>query len=53
MCTFPNSPRLHKGAMALRYAQSSAVQRVIMLKCNPDMLTRTLQSGVVPGGSDK
>jgi hypothetical protein len=49
MPTFPNSPCLHKRGMVLRYAESSAVQRVIM----PNMLTRTLQSGVVPRGSDK
>jgi hypothetical protein len=53
MLTFPNSPRLHKAAIVLRYAKSSAVRRVIMLTCNSDMLTRTLQSGEVPGGLDK
>jgi hypothetical protein len=54
MLTFPNSPRLHKAAIVLRYAESSAVRRVVMLTCNSDMLTRTLQSWVVvPGGLDK
>jgi hypothetical protein len=43
MTTFPNSPRLLKGAIVLIDPETSAVQRKISLQYNPDTLTRTLQ----------
>jgi hypothetical protein len=54
MTTFPNSPRLIKGGIALLDAGSGTVQRVIALQYNPDTLTRTLQAqGVGAEGGDR
>jgi hypothetical protein len=41
--TFPNSPRLLKGGLALIDPASSAMQRIIALQYNPDTLSRSLQ----------
>lgn len=43
MTTFPGSPRLLKGGIVLIDADTSAVQRIIVLQYNPDTLTRKLQ----------
>ena len=43
MSTFPGSPRLLKGGIAVLDPVSGAVLRVINLQYNPDTLTRTLQ----------
>ncbi len=43
MSSFPGSPRLLKGGIALIDHDTSAVLRVIALQYNPDTLTRTLQ----------
>ncbi len=45
MSSFPGSPRLLKGGIALVNPQSSNVELVIPLQYNPDTLTRTLQPG--------
>ena len=41
--TFPASPRLLKGGLVLIDADTSAIQRIIVLQYNPDTLSRTLQ----------
>ncbi len=43
MTTFPNAPNVLKGGIVLIDAQSSRVQRIIVLQYNPDSLNRTLQ----------
>ncbi len=43
MTTFPRSPKLLKGGVALIDPESAAVQRVIVLQYNPTSLTRSLQ----------
>jgi hypothetical protein len=43
MTTFPGSPRVVKGGIALIDPNSGAVQRIIALQYNPDTLTRSLQ----------
>jgi hypothetical protein len=43
MSSFPNSPRLLKGGIALLDPDSGAVRRIIILQYNPDTLTRSLQ----------
>src|SRR5688572_117295 len=43
MTTFPGSPRLVKGGLALLDPQTSAIQRIITLQYNPETLSRTLQ----------
>jgi hypothetical protein len=55
MTTFPGSPRLLKGGIALLDAESSAVLRIIALQYNPDTLTRTLQvqGAGAEGGGDR
>jgi len=53
MSTFPNSPRLIKGGIALIDADTSAVQRIIPLQYNPDTISRTLQVQSVGEGSDR
>jgi len=47
MASFANSPRLLKGGLVLIDADSSAVQRIIVLQYNPDTLSRTLQPQAV------
>jgi hypothetical protein len=44
MTTFPNSPRLLKGGIALIDSDSGSVQRIIVLQYTPDTITRTLQA---------
>ncbi len=53
MSTFPNSPRLLKGGLVLLDADTSAVQRVIVLQYNPDTLSRTLAPQTVKEGGDR
>ena len=53
MTTFPNSPRLLKGGLVLLDADTSAVQRVIVLQYNPDTLSRTLAAQTVKEGGDR
>ena len=43
MTTFPGSPRLLKGGIALLHPTSGAVLHILPLQYNPDTLTRTLQ----------
>jgi hypothetical protein len=53
MTTFPGSPRLIKGGLALLHPTSGAVLRILPLQYNPDTLTRTLQiKGVGAEGGD-
>jgi len=53
MSTFPNSPRLLKGGLVLIDADTSAVQRIIVLQYNPDTLSRTLQPQAVKESGDR
>mgnify|MGYP001579870575 CR=1 FL=1 len=53
MTTFPNSPRLLKGGIALIDPDTSAVLRVISLQYNPDTLSRTLQVRGVDESTDR
>jgi hypothetical protein len=53
MTTFPNSPRVLKGGIVLIDAESSAVQRVIVLQYNPDTLSRTLAPQTVKESGDR
>jgi hypothetical protein len=53
MTTFPNSPRLLKGGLVLIDADTSAVQRIIVLQYNPDTLSRTLQPQTVKESGDR
>jgi hypothetical protein len=43
MSTFPNSPKLVRGALVLVDPSSGAVRRVITLQYNPDSISRSLQ----------
>ena len=51
MTTFPGSPRLLKGGIVLLDADTSVVQRIIVLQYNPDSLSRSLQPQVIAGES--
>ena len=53
MSTFSNSPRLVKGGLVLIDADTSAVQRIIVLQYNPDSLSRTLQPQAVKESGDR
>ena len=53
MTTFPNSPRVIKGGIVLIDADTSAVQRIIVLQYNPDTLSRTLQPQTVKESGDR
>ncbi len=53
MSTFPNSPRLVKGGLALLDPSTSAVVRIVPLQYNPDTITRTLQPQNVKEGGDR
>jgi hypothetical protein len=53
MTIFPNSPRVLKGGIVLIDAESSAVQRVIVLQYNPDTLSRTLAPQTVKESGDR
>lgn len=49
MSTFPGSPRLLKGGIALVNPRSSTIELIIPLQYNPDTITRTIQPGNVGG----
>jgi hypothetical protein len=49
MTGFPGSPRVLKGGLILIDPVSGAIQRVIALQYNPDLLTRSLQPQGVGG----
>ncbi|MCI0698647.1 hypothetical protein L0337_42450 [candidate division KSB1 bacterium] len=52
--TFPNSPRLFRGALVLLDPDNGRLQRIITLQFNPETLTRTLQVQSVQGeGGDR
>lgn len=53
MTTFPGSPRLIHGGIALIDPATSAVQRIIVLQYNPETLTRTLQVQSAGEGADR
>jgi hypothetical protein len=53
MTTFPNSPRVLKGGIVLIDAETSAVQRIIVLQYNPDTLSRTLAPQTVKESGDR
>ena len=53
MTTFANSPRLLKGGLVLIDADTSVVQRIIVLQYNPDTLSRTLQPQAVKESGDR
>lgn len=50
---FPKSPRLFKGAIILKDANTGVLQRIISLQYNPGTLTRTLQMQGGDGGGDR
>jgi len=51
MSAFPGSPRVLKGGLVLIDPVSGAIQRVIALQYNPELLTRTLQPQSVGGSA--
>jgi hypothetical protein len=51
--SFPNSPRLLKGGIALIDPDTSAVLRIIGLQYNPDTLSRSLQIKAHSEGGDR
>lgn len=54
MTTFPGSPRILKGGIALLDPSRGTVLRTIVLQYNPDTLTRTLQvQGAGAGDGDR
>jgi hypothetical protein len=53
MTTFPNSPKLIKGGIALIDPQSAQVKTIISLQYNPESLTRTLQIQGITEGADR
>lgn len=54
MTTFPGSPRVLKGGIALLDSTRGTVLRTIVLQYNPDTLTRTLQvQGATTGEGDR
>ena len=53
MSTFPGSPRILKGGIALIDPVSAAVQRIIVMQYNPDTVTRTLQPQGVSDSADR
>ncbi len=52
MTTFPNSPRLLKGAI-VSLTPAGSPGRVIVFQYNPDALTRTLTARMMAGEADK
>jgi hypothetical protein len=46
MTTFPNSPRLDKGAIVWTVPGSTAVERIMALHYHPDTFSRTLQGEI-------
>jgi hypothetical protein len=53
MTSFPGSPKLLKGGIALLDPDSGGVQRIIILQYNPDTLTRSLQIKTPSEGGDR
>ena len=53
MSSFPGSPHLLKGGIALLDPQSAAVLRIIALQYNPDTLSRTLQANGIGESGDR
>jgi hypothetical protein len=53
MTSFPNSPRLIKGGLMLLDPQTGAVERIITLQYNPDMLSRSLQIKTPPESGER
>lgn len=53
MTTFPGSPRLVKGGIALLDPTTGIVRRIIALQYNPDSMSRTLQAQAVGAGGDR
>jgi hypothetical protein len=53
MTTFPNSPRLLKGGVALLSPDDSSVIRMIALQYNPDTVTRRLEPRAVSAEGDR
>lgn len=53
MTTFPGSPQVIKGGIALVDPSSGALQRLIVLQYNPDTLTRTLQIQSIGESAEK
>src|SRR6185369_10478158 len=53
MSTFPGSPRLLKGGIALLDPVTAAVLRVIALQYNPDTLSRTLAPKTAKESGDR
>ena len=53
MTSFPGSPRVVKGGIALIDPNSGAVQRIIALQYNPDTLTRSLQVQSMGDNADR
>jgi hypothetical protein len=51
MTTFPGSPRLLRGGIVLLDAETSAIQRIIVMQYNPDTITRSLQPQAIGGES--
>jgi hypothetical protein len=49
MTTFPGAPRTQNAGLVLIDPQSAAIQRVIVLQYNPDMLTRSIQAQTLAG----
>ena len=52
MTTFPNSPRLLKGAI-VSLKPTGSLGQVIVFQYNPDMLTRTVTARMIGGEGDK
>jgi hypothetical protein len=53
MTTYPNSPRILKGALVLIDPETTRVQRIISLQYNPDSLSRTFQIQGSGEGGDR
>jgi hypothetical protein len=49
MTTFPGAPRVQNAGLVLIDPQSAAIQRVIVLQYNPEMLTRSIQAQTLGG----
>jgi hypothetical protein len=49
MTTFPGAPKTQNAGLVLIDPQSAAIQRVIVLQYNPDMLTRSIQAQTLAG----
>jgi hypothetical protein len=49
MTTFPGAPRTQNAGLVLIDPQSAAIQRVVVLQYNPEMLTRSIQAQTLGG----